>query len=146
MDELTLKGITQYYAYVTERQKVHCLNTLFSRVSGPSQNFHLCHSKDFILHLSNCIMLKPFWMICTNLRKRSFIFLTFNCIFLISLFPSSKSTSLSSSVIPLKGWNSLPRRSHSLAILAFTSMPRWCRSVSEGSYIIQKLWRNIFFQ
>ncbi|KAI2655231.1 putative ATP-dependent RNA helicase DDX6 [Labeo rohita] len=31
MDELTLKGITQYYAYVTERQKVHCLNTLFSR-------------------------------------------------------------------------------------------------------------------
>uniref|UniRef100_A0A8C1NEJ0 RNA helicase n=1 Tax=Cyprinus carpio TaxID=7962 RepID=A0A8C1NEJ0_CYPCA len=32
MDELTLKGITQYYAYVTERQKVHCLNTLFSRV------------------------------------------------------------------------------------------------------------------
>lgn len=33
MEELTLKGITQYYAYVTERQKVHCLNTLFSRVS-----------------------------------------------------------------------------------------------------------------
>ncbi|KAG7278776.1 hypothetical protein CRUP_019082, partial [Coryphaenoides rupestris] len=31
MEELTLKGITQYYAYVTERQKVHCLNTLFSR-------------------------------------------------------------------------------------------------------------------
>lgn len=34
MEELTLKGITQYYAYVTERQKVHCLNTLFSRVSA----------------------------------------------------------------------------------------------------------------
>lgn len=33
MEELTLKGITQYYAYVTERQKVHCLNTLFSRVT-----------------------------------------------------------------------------------------------------------------
>lgn len=32
MEELTLKGVTQYYAYVTERQKVHCLNTLFSRV------------------------------------------------------------------------------------------------------------------
>lgn len=32
MEELTLKGITQFYAYVTERQKVHCLNTLFSRV------------------------------------------------------------------------------------------------------------------
>ena len=51
MDELTLKGndghppprpnwsfalllgITQYYAFVQERQKVHCLNTLFSKVS-----------------------------------------------------------------------------------------------------------------
>jgi superfamily II DNA/RNA helicase len=32
MDTLTLKGITQYYAYVEERQKVHCLNTLFSKV------------------------------------------------------------------------------------------------------------------
>ena len=32
MDELTLKGVTQYYAYVEERQKVHCLNTLFSKV------------------------------------------------------------------------------------------------------------------
>jgi ATP-dependent RNA helicase DDX6/DHH1 len=35
MDELTLRGVTQYYAYVEERQKVHCLNTLFSRVSQP---------------------------------------------------------------------------------------------------------------
>lgn len=33
MDELTLKGITQYYSFVEERQKVHCLNTLFSKVS-----------------------------------------------------------------------------------------------------------------
>ena len=32
MDELTLKGISQYYAFVEERQKVHCLNTLFSKV------------------------------------------------------------------------------------------------------------------
>ncbi|WJX62295.1 Envelope glycoprotein gp160 [Trifolium repens] len=31
MDELTLKGITQFYAFVDERQKVHCLNTLFSK-------------------------------------------------------------------------------------------------------------------
>ena len=34
MDELTLKGVTQYHAYVEERQKVHCLNTLFSKVGG----------------------------------------------------------------------------------------------------------------
>lgn len=32
MEELTLRGVTQYYAYVEERQKVHCLNTLFSKV------------------------------------------------------------------------------------------------------------------
>lgn len=34
MEELTLKGVTQYYAFVEERQKVQCLNTLFSKVSG----------------------------------------------------------------------------------------------------------------
>jgi hypothetical protein len=32
MEELTLLGVTQYYAFVEERQKVHCLNTLFSKV------------------------------------------------------------------------------------------------------------------
>ncbi|KAF6006019.1 DExD/H-box ATP-dependent RNA helicase dhh1 [Brettanomyces bruxellensis] len=32
MDELTLKGITQFYAFVEERQKLHCLNTLFSKL------------------------------------------------------------------------------------------------------------------
>ena len=32
MDELTLLGITQYYAFVQEKQKVHCLNTLFRKV------------------------------------------------------------------------------------------------------------------
>lgn len=34
MDELTLRGVTQYYAFVEEKQKVHCLNTLFSKVSN----------------------------------------------------------------------------------------------------------------
>ncbi|GMM29661.1 DExD/H-box ATP-dependent RNA helicase [Martiniozyma asiatica (nom. inval.)] len=32
MDELTLRGITQYYAFVEEKQKLHCLNTLFSKL------------------------------------------------------------------------------------------------------------------
>eukprot|EP00742_Colponemidia_sp_Colp-10_P000503 GILJ01000549.1.p1 GENE.GILJ01000549.1~~GILJ01000549.1.p1 ORF type:complete len:492 (+),score=72.22 GILJ01000549.1:87-1562(+) len=32
MEDLTLKGVTQYYAFVEERQKVHCLNTLFSKL------------------------------------------------------------------------------------------------------------------
>jgi ATP-dependent RNA helicase DDX6/DHH1 len=33
MDELTLDGVTQFYAFVEEKQKVHCLNTLFARLS-----------------------------------------------------------------------------------------------------------------
>ncbi|EEA05571.1 putative ATP-dependent RNA helicase [Cryptosporidium serpentis] len=32
MDELTLKGVTQYYAFVEEKQKLHCLNTLFCKL------------------------------------------------------------------------------------------------------------------
>lgn len=32
MDELTLKGVTQFYAYVDERQKVRCLSTLFKKL------------------------------------------------------------------------------------------------------------------
>ncbi len=33
MEELTLLGVSQYYAYVQEKQKVHCLNTLFRKVT-----------------------------------------------------------------------------------------------------------------
>ena len=32
MDELTLKGVSQYYALVEEREKVHCLNTVLSKL------------------------------------------------------------------------------------------------------------------
>ncbi|BEJ00597.1 hypothetical protein CcaverHIS631_0504540 [Cutaneotrichosporon cavernicola] len=43
MEELTLKGVTQYYAYVEERQKVHCLNTLFSKLQI-NQSIIFCNS------------------------------------------------------------------------------------------------------
>ncbi|CAN6629226.1 ATP-dependent RNA helicase Dhh1p [Trichomonascus vanleenenianus] len=43
MDELTLRGITQYYAFVEEKQKLHCLNTLFSRLSI-NQSIIFCNS------------------------------------------------------------------------------------------------------
>ncbi|CAN0187212.1 unnamed protein product [Ectocarpus sp. 8 AP-2014] len=43
MDELTLKGITQFYAFVAERQKVHCLNTLFSKLEV-NQSIIFCNS------------------------------------------------------------------------------------------------------
>merc|ERR1712014_205872 len=43
MDELTLKGITQCYAFVQERQKVHCLNTLFSKLQI-NQSIIFCNS------------------------------------------------------------------------------------------------------
>ncbi|KAI8134688.1 hypothetical protein DUD61_001651 [Geotrichum candidum] len=43
MDELTLKGITQYYAFVEEKQKLHCLNTLFSKLQI-NQSIIFCNS------------------------------------------------------------------------------------------------------
>jgi len=43
MEELTLKGVTQYYAFVEERQKVHCLNTLFAKLSI-NQSIIFCNS------------------------------------------------------------------------------------------------------
>ena len=43
MDELTLKGVTQYYAFVEEKQKVHCLNTLFSKLEI-NQSIIFCNS------------------------------------------------------------------------------------------------------
>lgn len=43
MDELTLKGVSQYYAFVQERQKVHCLNTLFSKLQI-NQSIIFCNS------------------------------------------------------------------------------------------------------
>ena len=43
MEELTLKGVTQYYAFVAEKQKVHCLNTLFSKLQI-NQSIIFCNS------------------------------------------------------------------------------------------------------
>lgn len=44
MDELTLRGVTQYYAFLEERQKVHCLNTLFSKVR-PHSSSSFCYPR-----------------------------------------------------------------------------------------------------
>ncbi|KAI3380413.1 hypothetical protein SNEBB_007883 [Seison nebaliae] len=43
MEILTLKGVTQYYAFVEERQKVACLNTLFNRLNF-NQSIIFCNS------------------------------------------------------------------------------------------------------
>ena len=43
MDELTLLGVTQYYAFVEEKQKVHCLNTLMSKLDI-NQSIIFCNS------------------------------------------------------------------------------------------------------
>lgn len=97
MEELTLKGITQFYAYVTERQKVHCLNTLFSRVTAadPPQTRAVAlrtgSSSDGSALCSGC---------------------------------SCRSTSPSSSVTPPSGWSCWPRRSRSWDTPASTSTPR----------------------
>ena len=44
MEELTLRGVTQYYAFVEEKDKLPCLNSLFSKVS-PSILFSLISYK-----------------------------------------------------------------------------------------------------
>lgn len=51
MEELTLKGVTQFYAFVQERQKVHCLNTLFNKVSS--------------IFMWVCRKLLTFWVVCS---------------------------------------------------------------------------------
>lgn len=56
MEELTLKGVTQYYAFVQERQKVHCLNTLFSKVRL------ICNICNILLILIHCC--KHFSFLC----------------------------------------------------------------------------------
>eukprot|EP00298_Acanthocystis_sp_HF-20_P003560 c13904_g1_i1.p1 GENE.c13904_g1_i1~~c13904_g1_i1.p1 ORF type:complete len:459 (-),score=137.37 c13904_g1_i1:274-1650(-) len=43
MDELTLIGVTQFYAFVEEKQKVHCLNTLFTKLQI-NQSIIFCNS------------------------------------------------------------------------------------------------------
>ena len=57
MDELTLKGITQYYAFVQERQKVHCLNTLFSKLQ-------INQVKDQSYNLSFSLYFLTIWLWC----------------------------------------------------------------------------------
>jgi len=43
MDELTLKGVSQFYAFVEEGQKLHCLYTLFKRLQI-NQSIIFCNS------------------------------------------------------------------------------------------------------
>ena len=54
MNELTLKGVTQYYAYLEERQKVHCLNTLFKKLQI-TQSVIFCSSRNRVELLSRKI-------------------------------------------------------------------------------------------
>lgn len=61
MEELTLKGVTQYYAYVTERQKVHCLNTLFSRVSKYLRTQCWCFCISYIKKQQLCRLFIFIW-------------------------------------------------------------------------------------
>uniref|UniRef100_A0A6B2L5D8 RNA helicase n=1 Tax=Arcella intermedia TaxID=1963864 RepID=A0A6B2L5D8_9EUKA len=43
METLTLKGVTQYYAFVEEKEKVHCLYTLFKKLEI-NQSIIFCNS------------------------------------------------------------------------------------------------------
>jgi len=54
MDNLTLKGLTQYYAYVAEAQKVHCLYALFRKIAI-NQCIIFCNSVNRVELLSRKI-------------------------------------------------------------------------------------------
>ncbi|KAJ4459776.1 putative DEAD-box ATP-dependent RNA helicase 6 [Paratrimastix pyriformis] len=54
MDELTLKGVTQYYAFVEERQKVQCLNSLFRKLQV-NQSMIFCNSVNRVVLLAKKI-------------------------------------------------------------------------------------------
>ena len=41
MDELTLLGLTQYYTYLQEKLKLHCIHTLFQKVNNSLTFFTL---------------------------------------------------------------------------------------------------------
>jgi ATP-dependent RNA helicase DDX6/DHH1 len=54
MDNLTLKGLTQYYAYVPEAEKVHCLYALFRKIAI-NQCIIFCNSVNRVELLSRKI-------------------------------------------------------------------------------------------
>lgn len=54
MEELTLKGVTQYYAFVEERQKLHCLRTLFNNLRI-NQAMIFCNSLERVERLTKAI-------------------------------------------------------------------------------------------
>ena len=66
MDDLTLKGITQYYAFVQERQKVHCLNTLFTKLDI-NQSVIFCNSVNRVELLAKKIT--ELKCVCLPLRR-----------------------------------------------------------------------------
>jgi len=54
MDSLTLRGVTQYYAYVEENHKVQCLYTLFKKLDV-NQSIIFCNSVNRVQLLSKRI-------------------------------------------------------------------------------------------
>lgn len=130
MDELTLKGVTQYYAFVQERQKVHCLNTLFSKVSMNWLGSHSCLRKWVCFCWLHCIP-------GSHINWGQGEALSFLCDLLNSSLslshPSYKSTKASSSATPPKELNCWPRRSPTWVTPATTSTLRWLRPTATVS-------------
>ncbi|OQV14141.1 putative ATP-dependent RNA helicase DDX6 [Hypsibius exemplaris] len=67
MNELTLKGITEFYAYVQEKQKVHCLNTLFAKLNI-NQSIIFCNSSQRAVLLSRKITELGYSCYCIHSR------------------------------------------------------------------------------
>ena len=70
MEELTLKGVTQYYAFVAEKQKVHCLNTLFSKLQI-NQSIIFCNSTQVIFQKFFFEFFKPLFSVWNSWQRKS---------------------------------------------------------------------------
>lgn len=143
MDELTLKGITQYYAFVQERQKVHCLNTLFSKVCT-------CHLVHWLVVAKLVVSYKC--LHCTPPPPRQtgitsgtntgrqfhwYVFDVFTIVLccwsdhtMFCLLYSYRSTSPSYSATQHSEWSCWPRRSLNLATHVSTFTLKWTNSIA----------------
>ena len=132
MDELTLKGVTQYYAYVEERQKVHCLNTLFSKVDKSAIE-ELLYDRQNLLSCSITTALLSITTVCPfSLCSPSPPPLPPSLPPSLNS-PSYKSTRASSSATQCSVWSCWPRRSHNWATPASSSTPEWPRPTETRS-------------
>ena len=142
MDELTLKGITQYYAFVQERQKVHCLNTLFSKLQVITVLYLLTVKAPLVLgkiwpysgHESNLPWAISIHQFNPGLCLTHQLFDSW--LVYIPIFSLYRSTNQLYSAIPPNEWSFWPKRLQNQATAVITFMPKWPRHTETACSMI----------